>query len=464
MDVSQGRRAILRKTEFKHMIDHKIINSGNNGRKKIHVTTLGCSKNTYDSEILLGQLKANEAVLIDSPDEADVIIVNTCGFIHSAKQESIQAVLEAVKIKKKKDVVKILVSGCLSARYKQNLKELIPEVDEYFGTEEFSRILKYLDFPVSSPGHLYENRYLTTSSHYAYLKIAEGCNHKCAFCSIPLMRGRHRSRPIEQITHEAQILADRGVKEIILIAQDTTFYGVDLYKKQRLSDLLMQMEKINGIKWIRLHYAYPTTFQDELIDIMQASSKIVHYVDLPLQHIADKMLKLMKRGGTSKRIKKILERLRTRIPDVALRTTFIVGHPGETDENFNELVQFIKDFRFDRMGAFVYSPEENTAAFKLKPPPGEVAENRYAELMQTQQIISQEKNQDWVGRTLQVLVDEINPRSGIAFGRTYADSPEIDNEVIIENSVEKLKVGKFYHTKITKAAEYELFGLVLEEK
>jgi ribosomal protein S12 methylthiotransferase len=440
----------------------KINHPSGNGRKKVHLTTLGCSKNTYDSEILLGQLIANDMPLTDSPESADVIIVNTCGFINPAKEESIQAILEAVKIKQKKENVQVLVSGCLSSRYMKNLKQMIPEVDEYFGTEEFPAILNYLNLSPFSSDRLYEKRYLSTASHYAYLKISEGCNHKCAFCSIPLIRGRHRSRPFEQVIHEARILADRGVKELILIAQDTTFYGIDLYRKQRLLDLLQQLESIKGIKWIRIHYAYPTTVQDELIDFIQSSSKIVNYVDMPLQHISDDMLKLMKRGGTSRRIKQILEKLRTHIPDVALRTTFIVGHPGETDTHFKELIQFIKDIRFDRLGAFIYSPEENTPSFRLKAPSKETAENRLAELMQTQQLISREKNQALIGKKMQVLVDERDTESGYAFGRTYADSPEIDNEVIIENSGNE--IGKFYPTKILRATEYEIFGQVSEEK
>ncbi len=412
----------------------------------------------------MGQLQANQVPLINEPDQADIIIVNTCGFIYPAKQESIQAILEAVELKKQKADLKVLVCGCLSSRYTADLQKMIPEVDHYFGTEDFSNILQYLNLDEPVPDHLYAQRFISTKPHYAYVKISEGCNHKCAFCSIPLMRGRHRSRPLEQIVDEVRMLAERGVKEIILVAQDTTFYGIDIYKKQKLIELLASLEQIDGIEWIRIHYAYPTTFQDELIELVAESSRIVPYIDMPVQHITDRMLKIMKRGGTSHRIRQILENLKLRIPDVALRTTLIVGHPGETDDDFRRLLDFVEEFRFDRLGAFIYSPEENTAAYRLKKIPEDVSEARYAELMELQQSISLEKNKAMIGTEIPVLIDETDRPAATAFGRTYADSPEIDNEVIIENFPHSGETGRFYRTKIVKAAEYELFGRVSEEK
>ena len=440
------------------------IKLNKNGRKKVHITTLGCSKNVYDSEILMGQLQANRVPLLDSPENADVIIINTCGFITPAKQESIQAILEATELKEQNKDMQVIVCGCLSARYQKDLSHEIPQVDAYFGTEDYQEILQYLNLPLKKNAHLYEDRLVSTKPHYAYLKISEGCNHKCAFCAIPLMRGKHRSRPVEDIVNEARILASRGVKELILIAQDTTFYGLDLYRSQKIIDLLIQLQKIERIEWIRLHYAYPTTFQDELIALIAESPKIVHYVDLPIQHITDPMLKIMKRGGTARRIRQILNNLRESIPDIAIRTTFIVGHPGETEKDFDELKNYIKDFRFDRLGAFIYSPEENTPASALKHPAKAIAERRYQELLEIQQKISLQKNESLLGKVVRVLVDEYDPENQSAIGRTYADSPEIDNEVIIENISRNIKTGMFYNIQINAAAEYELFGKIVEDQ
>jgi len=445
-------------------VTENLIKYNKNDRKKVHITTLGCSKNVYDSEILMGQLQVNNIPLMDSPEHADVIIVNTCGFITPAKQESIQAILEATELKQKNKKLQILVCGCLSARYQQELLHEIPQVDAYFGTEDYAGILKFLNIPVNNKTHLYEDRLLSTKSHYAYLKISEGCNHKCAFCAIPLIRGKHRSRPMEDILEEARLLSSRGVKELILIAQDTTFYGLDLYRSQKIIDLLRQLQNLEGIEWIRLHYAYPTTFQNELIDVIAQSQKIVHYVDLPIQHITDRMLKIMKRGGTSGRIKQILNNLRERIPDIAIRTTFIVGHPGETGQDFQELKRYIQEFRFDRVGAFIYSPEENTYASRLKHPQRTIAEQRYQELLELQQKISLQKNEEKRGKIVRVLVDDHEAETHSAVGRTYADSPEIDNEVIIEQISQHIIPGEFYNVKITGAAEYEIFGQLLEDK
>ena len=429
----------------------------------MHVTTLGCSKNLYDSEILMGQLKANDARFTDDPRQADVLIVNTCGFIAPAKEESIDAILEAGKIKQQQPEKKLLVCGCLSQRYQPDLQKDIPEVDAYFGTEDFQNILQYLNITPESPEHLYEHRYLSQQKHFAYLKISEGCNHKCAFCAIPLMRGQHRSRRMDEIVNEARLLARQGVKELILIAQDTTFYGLDLYRKQRLTDLLWELEKIDGIEWIRIHYAYPTTFRSELVDVMAKSEKIVHYLDLPVQHISDPVLKIMKRGGTSRRIRSILNEVRERIPDAALRTTLIVGHPGESEQDFQILKDFVREIRFDRLGVFTYSPEENTAAFHLPHPEKEMAVARHTEIMEIQQQISYEKNRDKIGSTLRVLIDEYHPESATAIGRSYADSPDIDNEVVIEKVTQKIKPGDFYTVRVERAGEYELFGKILEE-
>lgn len=436
----------------------------NNHKPSIHVTTLGCSKNVYDSEILMGQLKANRARLTDDPASADVLIINTCGFIAPAKQESIDAILEAGQLKKKRPDIKLLVCGCLSKRYQPDLRKEIPEVDEYFGTEDYLKILEYLGYSQVAPGHLYEKRLLSNQKHFAYLKISEGCNHKCAFCAIPLMRGKHRSRRMSEIAEEAKMLAAQGVKELILIAQDTTFYGLDLYRKQRITELITELEKIDEVEWIRLHYAYPTTFQDELVEFMADSRKLVSYLDLPIQHISDPVLKTMKRGGTSRRIRRILETMRRRIPDAALRTTLIVGHPGESETAFAELRQFIQDIRFDRLGVFCYSPEEGTAAYGLEHPDPAIAEERRADLMNLQQKISLEKNQGKIGSTCRVIVDKFDQGTHTAFGRTFADSPEIDNEVIIEQVPHLIKSGDFCNVQIHDAGEYELFGQILEER
>lgn len=429
--------------------------------KKIHLTTLGCSKNIYDSELLMGQLRSHQAELVDDPGDAEVIIINTCGFIDLAKQESIDAILEAEQLKKEDPAKKIVVCGCLSQRYQKELKKEIQSVDAFFGTEDFANILNYLNYPPNiSPDHLYEKRLLTTPGHYAYLKISEGCNHTCSFCAIPLMRGRHRSRPMENIVQEAQQLARQGVKELIIISQDTTFYGIDLYGSQRLVPLLEQLEEIPGIEWIRLHYLYPTTVQNELIERMAVSGKIVPYLDMPVQHISDRMLKIMKRGGHGKRIREIFERARQKIPNIFLRTTVIVGHPGETENDFERLKIFVEEFEFDRLGVFRYSHEENTTAFEMEDLPSAVKEKRYRELMEIQREISQKKNLEKVGRVMRVIVDEIDWETLTAICRSEGDSPEIDNEVIIEKIDRAIHVGDMLIVRITDAAEYELYATI----
>jgi len=433
-------------------------------KPSIHITTLGCAKNVYDSEILMGQLQANGITLLKNPEEADIIIINTCGFITPAKQESINAILEAVKNKNQNHHQRVLAAGCLSSRYRNELTKEIPEVDEYFGTEDYTKIMNYLNMEIKSPDHLFEKRIISTKAHYAYLKISEGCNHVCAFCAIPLIRGIHRSRPMMEILREAKQLVVKGIKELILIAQDTTYYGIDLYGEQKLGELLLNLEKIKGLEWIRIHYAYPTTFQDSLIDIIKGSDKIVHYIDLPIQHISNRMLRMMKRGGTSKQIIQIFEKLRNKIPDIALRTTLLVGHPGETEADYRELKKFIQEFQFDRLGIFTYSPEENTVAYRLSHPKKEIAEERYAEIMEIQQHISLISAQEFIAKKTKIIIDEIDQYNLIAIGRTYADSPEIDNEVILEDISEKIQEGNFYQVNIYHATEYELFGKLEEEK
>ncbi len=409
----------------------------------------------------MGQLRSRQAKLVDEPRDAEVIIINTCGFIDLAKQESIDAILEAEQLKKEDPSKKILVCGCLSQRYRKELKNELPLVDAFFGTEDYVNILNYLNYtPEAAPDHLYEKRLLTTPGHYAYLKISEGCNHTCSFCAIPLMRGQHRSRPMENIVHEAEQLARQGVKELIIISQDTTFYGIDLYGSQQIVSLLKQLEDIPGIEWIRLHYLYPTTVQDELIDWMATSDKIVRYLDMPIQHISDRMLKIMKRGGKAKRIQEIFERARRKIPNIFLRTTLIVGHPGETEHDFEELKKFVGEFEFDRMGVFRFSQEENTAAFEMADLPMEVKDERYEELMEIQRDISLKKNLGRVGQVMRMIVDEIDWQTLTVVGRTEGDSPEIDNEVIIENIDRAIQVGDFIDIRISDAAEYEMYATI----
>ncbi len=407
----------------------------------------------------MGQLQSQEATLVDSPQQADVLIINTCGFIEIAKQESVDAILEAERLKRKNPHKKLIVCGCLSERYAAELQKEMPLVDGFFGTEDYENVLRFLNYPgTGSHDFLYEKRILSTPSHYAFLKISEGCNHTCAFCAIPLMRGRHRSRAIPEIVAEAKSLAVKGVKELIVISQDTTFYGLDLYQSQKIVELLTELEKIDGIEWIRLHYLYPTTVQDKLIDYIAASEKVVPYLDMPIQHITNRMLKVMKRGGKSERIYSIFEQARAKIPGLTIRTTLIVGHPGETEEDFDSLKNCIRELKFDRMGVFTYSHEENTSAYHLQDLEEQIKQQRYAELMRIQRKISLEKNLSKVGHTVKVVIDEIDWKHMTAVGRTEGDSPEIDNEVIIEPIDRALNVGDFAFACITDASEYELYG------
>lgn len=431
--------------------------------KKVHIATLGCSKNEYDSSILAGLLEKQGLKLTADPTESDVVIINTCGFITPAKEESVEAILEAGKLKKEGKIKKVLVVGCLSARYREELMQEIPEVDAFFGTEDYLNVLKNLQLQLNEQKDFYESRHLSPGSHTAFVKIAEGCNHTCAFCAIPLIRGKHKSRPMEAILDEARILADKGVKELIIISQDTTFYGMDLYGKQMLVPLLRKLEEIEGLHWIRLHYLYPTTVPDGLMEMMGEGGKLLPYLDIPIQHITDRMLAIMKRGGTRKQIEKLLEDFRTGVPDLTIRTTVITGHPGETEEDFQELLQFIADFGFDRLGVFPYSHEEGTAAWELGDPiPEAVKEERARAIMEIQRDISFRKNQDRIGSVMEILVDEILEEDSLIIGRSRMDSPEIDNQVIIqEGSVNNIRPGQFIQAEIVDAEDYDLFGRMI---
>lgn len=428
--------------------------------KKVHITTLGCSKNTVDSEVLMGQLMANKFEVVDAPQDSDVIIINTCGFIQSAKEESIQAILEAIQLKQSDPAKKVYVAGCLSQRYKPEIEKEMPEVDAIFGTEDYRAILNALGKKHAAADNMYRMRKVSTPRHYAYLKISEGCNHTCAFCAIPLIRGKHRSRSIETLVDESKKLADNGARELILVSQDTSYYGKDLYGRQSIMDLLEQLEKIDGIEWIRVLYWYPTNFPKQVIPIMKSSSKILPYIDMPIQHISEKMLRLMRRGDTRASLDGLFEMFRSEIPQIALRTTLILGHPGETDEDFAELHDYIQKIRFDRLGTFTYSDEENTRAFDLEHKISEdIARQRQAILMETQKNVSFERNQKYIGQRLKVLIDDFDINTKTYFARSFRDAPEIDNEVIIPQKKDlNIKPGEFAEVIIEDAAEYELFG------
>lgn len=421
---------------------------------KISVITLGCSKNTVDSERLMNQLKLNHLELTKNPYDADAVIINTCGFIEAAKEESINTILEAVELKKKGRLKKVVVIGCLSERYADELRNEIPEVDSYFGTEAYESVLK--EFGCNLKYELLGERFLTTPKHFAYLKISEGCDHPCSFCAIPLMRGKHKSKPIEELVKETEFLSSKGVKELILIAQDTTDYGTDLYGKKNITELINHISSIDGIEWIRLMYAYPSQFPEDLIDTIANNPKVCKYIDLPLQHISDKILKSMRRGITKRRTLSLINKLRERIPKLTLRTTFIVGYPEETEKDFEELCEFVKDIKFERFGVFTYSVEENTASYKLGDPiPAEVKEERKSILMEIQREISLKKNKSFIGKTLKVLID--SKKDEFYVGRTERDAPEVDGEVYIQSN-KKIKIGEFYSAEIYDCNEYDLFG------
>ncbi len=409
-----------------------------------------------DSEVLSGQLKANDIDVVHENAKRDhnIVVVNTCGFIDKAKEESINTILDQVELKNRGRLDKVFVTGCLSERYRGDLEKEIPGVDAWFGTMELPLILKKFDADYKA--ELVGERLLSTPSHYAYLKISEGCNRTCAFCAIPLMRGQHVSKPIEQLVAEAEKLVKSGVKEIMLIAQELTYYGLDLYKQRRLSDLLHALADVKGLEWIRLHYAYPTRFPLEILDVIRERDNICKYLDMPLQHIADPMLKAMKRQITRKEIFDLIQTIREKVPGICLRTTLIAGFPGETEEDVEDVKRFLEEVRFDRVGVFTYSHEENTSAYALEDNiPAEEKERRAQDIMETQQEISLEKNQEKVGKVFKVIVDK--KESGRYLGRTEFDSVEVDNEVII-NTDRKLKPGDFVQVKITKAFDYDLEG------
>ncbi len=424
---------------------------------KINVVTLGCSKNIYDSEVLMGQLKANNKEVVHE-GKGNIVVINTCGFIANAKEESINTILSYVAQKEAGEVDKVFVTGCLSERYKPDLQMEIPNVDAYFGTTELPNLLKALEADYKH--ELIGDRLTTTPKNYAYLKIAEGCDRPCSFCAIPLMRGKHKSTPIEQLVSQAEVLAAKGVKELILIAQDLTYYGLDLYKKRNLAALLEALVLVDGISWIRLHYAFPTGFPLEVLDLMKKEPKICNYIDIPLQHISDSILKSMRRGTTKAKTDALLVEFRNRVPGMAIRTTLIVGYPGETEEDFQILKQWVQETRFDRLGCFTYSHEEDTHAYALEDNvPQDVKEARAAEIMDIQAQISWELNQEKVGETLRCVIDR---KEGNFFvGRTESDSPDVDNEVLIDASKYFLKVGDFAAVTITEAGDFDLYGTPL---
>lgn len=420
----------------------------------INVVTLGCSKNVYDSEVLMGQLKAGGKEVVHEK-KGNIVVINTCGFINNAKEESINTILEYVQQKEEGLVDKVFVMGCLSERYKPDLEKEIPDVDQYFGTSELPALLKVLGADYKH--ELIGERLTTTPKNYAYLKISEGCDRPCSFCAIPLMRGAHLSTPIEDLVIEAEKLAAKGVKELILIAQDITYYGLDLYQKRALADLLRALVKVEGIEWIRIHYAFPTGFPMDVLEVIKTEPKICNYLDIPLQHISDKILVSMKRGTTQAKTTKLLTKFREAVPEMAIRTTLIVGYPGETEEDFQALKEFVKEMRFDRLGCFTYSHEENTAAYDLADDvPEEVKIARANEIMDLQSQISWELNQQKVGKTFRCLIDR---KEGNYFvGRTEYDSPDVDNEVLIDAKKHYVKIGDFAEVKIIDAADYDLYG------
>jgi len=425
-------------------------------KNKVNVVTLGCSKNIFDSEVMMSQLKANNFDVEHESKQADaeIVIINTCGFIDQAKQESIDTILSYAAAKEQGKVDKVYVSGCLSERYRENLEAEIPQVDAFFGTGELPRLLKTLKADYKK--ELIGERLITTPSHYAYFKIAEGCDRPCSFCAIPLMRGKHRSTPIEDLIHEARQLAKQGVKELILIAQDLTYYGLDIYKKRNLAELLQRLSEVEGIEWIRMHYAFPSGFPMDVLKVMRENDKVCNYLDIPLQHISDPILKSMRRGTTKKKTIELIDQFRQAVPEMAIRTTLIVGYPGETEDDFKQLEEWVQNSRFDRLGVFTYSHEENTHAFGLVDDvPEKVKQARANRIMEIQSEISMQLNQDKIGRTFKVLFDRVEGDHFI--GRTEHDSPEVDNEVLIPKS-QFVRLGDFTPIKVVGAEEFDLFG------
>lgn len=426
-------------------------------KNKINVVTLGCSKNRYDSEVLMGQLKANnkEVVHEDEKEDGNIVVINTCGFIGDAKEESINTILHFVDKKERGLIDKVFVTGCLSERYKPDLEKEIPNVDQYFGTHDLPLLLKALRADYKH--ELVGERLLTTPKHYAYLKIAEGCDRPCSFCAIPLMRGNHKSVPIEELVIETKKLASNGVKELILIAQDLTYYGLDIYKKRALADLLKELVKIDGIEWIRLHYAFPTGFPEDVLEVMNLESKICNYIDIPLQHINDEILQSMRRGTSHEKTTQLIYKFRKAVPEMAIRTTLIVGYPNETEAQFEELKQWVQEMRFERLGVFAYSHEEDTHAATLEDNvPEDVKKQRVAEIMDLQSQISLELNEQKIGKVFKCLFDR--KEGNYFYGRTEFDSPDVDNEVLVDATQHYIQLGHFIDIKITEASEYDLVG------
>ncbi len=430
---------------------------------KINVVTLGCSKNIYDSEVLMGQLKANGKNVVheDPDDDGNIVVINTCGFIGKAKEESIDTILHYAQKKEAGEIDKVFVSGCLSERYKPDLEKEITNVDQYFGTHDLPNLLKVLEADYKH--ELIGERLTTTPKHYAYLKIAEGCDRPCSFCAIPLMRGKHRSTPIEDIITEATKLAEKGIKEIMLIAQDLTYYGLDIYKKRALAELLEALVKVDGIEWIRLHYAFPAGFPMDVLEVMKREPKVCNYLDIPLQHINTELLKSMKRGTTHEKTTALIHKFRKAVPEMAIRTTLIVGYPGETEEMFQELKDWVEEMRFERLGAFEYSHEENTGAYVLEDDvPADVKFKRVNEIMEVQSQISWELNQQKIGKTFKCLFDR---KDGEYFyGRTEFDSPDVDNDVLVDAKEHYIKIGEFIDVKIHEAGDYDLYGTPVKKQ
>ena len=428
---------------------------------KINVITLGCSKNVYDSEVLMGQLRGNNLNVVHESDKMgkdDIVVINTCGFIDNAKQESIDTILQFSELKSAGKIGKVVVTGCLSERYKPELSAEISNVDAFFGTNDLQNILKELGADYKH--ELIGERLLTTPSHFAYFKIAEGCNRPCSFCAIPLMRGKHVSRPIEELLNEAKILAKNGTKELILIAQDLTYYGLDIYGKRNLGDLMRRLSDIPGIEWIRLQYAYPSGFPMDILDAINERENICNYLDMPLQHITDNMLKSMRRGTTRQKTIDLVNQIRDKVPNIAMRTTLICGYPGETEQDFEEMKNWVSDTKFDRLGCFTYSHEEKTHAHLLVDDISEeVKQQRVEDIMDIQQGISFDINQQKIGQTFKVLIDK---KEGDYFvGRTEYDSPEVDNEVLIDAKIDYAAIGSFVNVKISRAEDFDLYGTIV---
>ena len=428
-----------------------------NREYKVKVVTMGCSKNLVDSEVLVTQLRANDVNAFHEKENIhpDVIIINTCGFIENAKKESIDAILHFAQLKNEGDIEKLYVTGCLSQRYKEELEVEIPQVDAYFGTRDLPVLLKR--FKADYRHELLGERLTATGSHFAYLKISEGCDRPCSFCAIPLMRGKHRSRPMEELVAEASFLASKGVKELLLIAQDSTYYGIDLYQKRNLADLISRLADINGIEWIRLHYAFPAGFPEDVLNIMTAHEKICKYIDIPLQHVSSKMLKIMRRGITREKTEALIDRIRNQVPGIAIRTTMLVGHPGESRKDFEELREFVEKIKFDRLGVFTYSHEEDTHSFSMKDDISTKEKQRRAdELMEIQASISNQLNHQKIGAEMKVIIDR--KENDQYAGRTEFDSPEVDNEVLVDAKDHQLSIGEFAQIKITDALPFDLIG------